>query len=251
MPEALRIHYNPDFSEKWALYLSPDEWRGRVRVEFRDVPLNRVQHAGCCMDPDVMQGWVETLRSGRQVPPPVVSVTPDGNFYAHDGNHRLLAMREVLEPCALVRVAVAVPCRGFRFCFQPVGLCGTYVLRPGPVLAYGLPNLLAMAASAVAVVLAAKAPNGAHEPSFAVAVAIVLVCARFAGWLPGLVAATLTVSAMAFFLLQPQYSFLVANPVVARELLLSALLMLIFSFVLGYQPRNGWSQMLARRRPGH
>jgi len=245
------VTYNPDFSEKWVLYLSPPEWRGRVSVEFRDVPLEHIQHAGCLTDPDVVDGWVTTLREGRQVPPPVVNATGAGGYYAHDGNHRLLAMRQVLGPTATVRVAVAVPQSGFRFCYRRFEQFGTYVLEPGPLRAYGIPNLAAIAAALVSVVLAAKAPNGAHEPSFAVAVGIVLVCARFAGWLSGLLATALTALSIAFFLLHPEYSFLIENPVLARELLISALIMLVLSFVVGYQPRNhGW-RLLPSSRLAH
>ena len=100
----------------------------------------------------------------------------------------------------------------------------------------------------------AEIPRGGshlpHEPSFAIAVAIVLVCARFAGWLSGVLASILTAAFMAFFLLHPEYSFLVDNPVLARELWISSLIMLIFSVLVGYRPQHSWWGML-RRRPGH
>jgi len=240
------VAYNPDFSEKWILYLSPEEWRGRVRAEFREVPLGLLEFAGCEVDPDVIAGWVATLREGRQVPPPVVNVTPHGAYYVHDGNHRLMAMRQVLGEDALVRVAVAVPQRGFRFRFRRYGSYGTYRLEAGPVHAYALPTIAAMIASVIAVVLAAKAPNGAQEPSFAVAVGIVLICARFAGWWAGLLASALTASLTAFFLLPPMHSFAVADPLHARELAIAALIMLLLSLAVGYRPRAGspWRRLL-------
>jgi hypothetical protein len=240
------IAYNPDFSEKWVLYLSPEEWRGRVTVEFREVPLCALEFAGCPVDPDVITGWVATLREGRQVPPPVVNLTPHGAYYVHDGNHRLMALRQELGPDAMVRVAVAVPRRGYRFRFRRLGAYGTYLLEAGPVHAYGVPVAAAMVASVIAVVLAAKAPNGAQEPSFAVAVGIVLICARFAGWVAGLLASALTAFLTAFFLLPPTHSLAVANPLHARELLIAALIMLLLSLAVGYRPRagSGWRRLL-------
>jgi hypothetical protein len=245
MSAAPAVVYNPDFSEKWVLHLSPEEWRGRVRVEFRDVPLSQIEFAGCQVDWDVVRGWVATLREGRQVPPPVVCATPHGAYYLHDGNHRFHALREVLGPDALIRVAVAVPERGFRFRYRTFASYGTYALEPGPAMTYALPIVAAMAASVIAVVLAAKAPNGAQEPSFAVAVGIVLICARFAGWVAGLVASALTASLTAFFVLPPQHSLAISNPAHARELLIAALIMLVVSVVVGYRPRNGaWRRLL-------
>ena len=240
------VAYNPDFAEKWILYLSPQEWRGRVRAEFREVPLGLLEFAGCEVDPDVIEGWVATLREGRQVPPPVVNLTPHGAYYVHDGNHRLMAMRQVLGPDALVRVAVAVPQPGHHFRFRRFGAYGTYVLEAGPMHAYAIPTVAAMVASVIAVVLAARAPNGAQEPSFAVAVGIVLICARFAGWWAGLLASLLTACLTAFFLLPPTHSLAVADPLHARELAIAALIMLLLSVVVGYRPRPGspWRRLL-------
>jgi len=240
------VAYNPDFSEKWILYLSPEEWRGRVRAEFREVPLGLLEFAGCEVDPDVIAGWVATLREGRQVPPPVVNETPHGAYYVHDGNHRLLALRKALGPQATIRVAVAVPKRGYHFSFRRFPSYGTYVLEPGPLQAYGVPSIAALIASVIAVLLAAKAPNGAHEPSFAVAVGIVLVCARFAGWWAGLLATALTACLTAFFLLPPLHSFAVADPLHARELGLAAGIMLLVSVAVGYRPPAGsaWRRLL-------
>ena len=243
---AAAVTYNPDFSEKWILFLSPEEWRGRVRVEFREVPLGLLEFAGCEIDPDVIEGWVATLREGRQVPPPVVNLTPHGSYYVHDGNHRLAALRRVLGPDARVRVAIAVPLRGYHFRFRRFSSYGTYVLEPGPLHAYAVPTVAAMIASVIAVVLAAEAPNGAQEPSFAVAVGIVLICARFAGWWAGLLASLLTACLTAFFLLPPTHSFAVADPLHVRELTIAALVMLLLSVLVGYRPRpgSGWWRLL-------
>jgi len=233
------VVYNPDFSEKWILHLSPPEWRGRVRVEVREAPLRLLEFAGCPVDPDVVTGWVATLREGRQVPPPVVNLTPHGAYYVHDGNHRLMALRQVLGPDATVRVAVAVPERGYHFRFRRFGSYGTYVLERGPVRAIAIPVAAAMAASVIAVVLAAKAPNGAQEPSFAVAMGIVLICARFAGWWAGLLASALTACLTAFFLLPPTRSFAVESPLHLRELAIAVLIMLVVSVAVGFRPGAG------------
>lgn len=246
MAARLSIAYNPDFSEKWVLFLSPEEWRGRVRVEFRDVPLRQIEFAGCLVDPDVIDGWVATLHEGRQVPPPVVNETPHGSYYVHDGNHRLMALRKWLGEEGTIRVAVAVPERGFAFRFRSFGSYGTYVLEPGPVHAYAVPIAAAMAASVLAAVLAAKAPNGAQEPSFAVAVGIVLICARFAGWIAGLLASALTACITAFFLLPPTHSFSIADPLHARELLIALLVMVLLSVLVGFRlpPATRWRRLL-------
>jgi len=51
------IQYNDGFSLKWVQYLSPPEWRGRVDVEFTDVPLGRIEHADAGLaSPTARQG---------------------------------------------------------------------------------------------------------------------------------------------------------------------------------------------------
>lgn len=109
------IVYNPCFAEKWVYYLSPVDWRDRVRVEFREVPIEKVEHAGCATDPDVVLGWLETLHAGRPIPPPVVVATERGTLYAHDGNHRLRALQELVGPGGTITVAQVVPLEGFCF----------------------------------------------------------------------------------------------------------------------------------------
>lgn len=233
-----RIVYNDTFSEKWARDLSPAAWRGNVRLEFRYVPVEALEHAGCLTDPDVVAGWLTSLRDGRPVPPPVVCATERGTLYVHDGNHRFEAIRQFLAPGESVRVAMLVPERGFRFRRRYFGDYSTYVLEERPLPAYAWAYAMAMVFSAIAVVLAMKAPNGAESPSFVVAVACVLVCARIAGWMAGLLASALTALCTAFFVLPPVRSFAVSDPVLAAELLITAFIMLVLSLVFGR--RSPW-----------
>lgn len=229
------IIYNPAFSEKWLAFLSPLSWRGAVKAEYRDVPVESLEHAGSLTDPDVVEGWKSSICAGRPIPPAIVSETKQGSYYVHDGNHRLSAMRECLGQDGMVRVLVVRPLPGFLFIKTRFDGYETYLLERSPMRAYVIPTSAAAAASAIAVTLAARAPNGAQEPSFAVAVAIVVICARFAGWIAGLLASALTACLTAYFLLPPTGSLVIGDPIHTRELSIALIAMLLLSVVVGYR----------------
>jgi hypothetical protein len=228
MPQA---HYNPCFSEKWIYYLSPYEWRNRVHAEFLEVPLQQVEHAGCITDPDVIEGWLETLRAGRPIPPPVVVSTGNGTFYTHDGNHRLLALQEFLGPESTITVARAVPIAGFAFERVEKGDYYTYELQKkglAPKLAkYIVPP--AVACASVIVTYALRDPGAA--PLLALFCISVVLTALYWG-MRGAALLTLITLGVAAYLTEPVNSLLVTNLSHLVEIVLTGLGMLWVSYLI-------------------
>ena len=63
----------------------------------------------------------------------VVSRTPHGTYYLHDGNHRYFALREHFGARVWdlpVRVAVLTPTAGYQWHYQWFGTYGTWLLKP-------------------------------------------------------------------------------------------------------------------------
>jgi hypothetical protein len=235
------ILYNDTFAEKWVDLLAPPEWRGKVTLEFRHVPLTSIDGAGCMVDKDVVEGWRLMLRSGKRIPPLVVCATERGTYYAHDGNHRLEAIWHECGQDLVVRVAVMVPDRGYSFRRTVLGKYQTYVLEPirtwtAPLLRFLLPLLL----SALAVALTNVLPSAKNSPYFVLLLAAVLGSAWLAGLRAGFIATVLAVIFAAFFLIEPIHSLAVAEIAHIVHLAVAALAMLFFSWVLGTQ-RNGRS----------
>jgi hypothetical protein len=223
------IHYNDTFAEKWVTYLSPGVWRENVQVQFLEVPFSSLRPAGCHTDPDVVDGWFALLQVGKPVAPLVVAATPQGDFYIHDGNHRYEAIWAFLggsAASASVRVALVIPRSGFRFVPVPIDhRVVTYELRPdhsGHVMTVGLPLL----STVLAVLITLLLPGSDQSPYFALMLAAVLVSARFAGWLAGVLAALCNTFAAAYFMLPPLRSLAVEDQVHAVQLIVSAIVML-------------------------
>jgi hypothetical protein len=225
------IVYNPCFSEKWISYLSPLSWRNRVHVEFREVPLRQVEHAGCATDPDVIQGWIETLRAGRPIPPPVVISTEHGSFYTHDGNHRLRALQEFLGADGLIMVAVAVPVDGFKFEGVQKRAYHTYELRRTgcwPKLAkYIVPP--AVSCGSVVLTYALRDPGAA--PLLALFCISIVLTAIYWG-MRGAALITLVTLAVAAYLTEPVNSLLVTKLSHLLEIVLTGLGMLWISYLI-------------------
>jgi hypothetical protein len=131
--ERKAIQYDDTYSANWIHYLSPRTWRGKVEVEFREIPLALIDGAGCYVHWDVTEGWYFAMLDRRPIPPLVVVASGDGRYYVHDGNHRLEALVHYLgreAALALVRVAVAVPKDGYQFAWEWYGSFGTFALHP-------------------------------------------------------------------------------------------------------------------------
>ena len=224
------IHYNDGFSEKWIDQLSPPEWRNNVTVQFVDVSLSRLEHAGCWSDPDIVSGWKATLMNGGSIPPPVAVLTERGTYYLHDGNHRYLALSDTLSQCEKdprVRVAVAVPDRNHRFAYKSFGEYGTYVIERIPKrFARTAQVTAAVAASSTAVAVTMLVSRTTDTPVFIFFVLSVMIAAWLGGLLSGLVATLANILGAAYFLLPPNGSLLIHNVQHTKQLELSGISMI-------------------------
>jgi hypothetical protein len=219
------VHYNDTFAEKWVRDLSPIEWRGKVGMEFREIELSLLEHAGCWTDADVVDGWYVSLQSGRPIPPPVAVRTERGTYYLHDGNHRYEALQQYLagRNNAKVRVAVAVPLPGYCFQHRWMGEYGTYVLEPVPQrFGYATTFAVPLVASAAALGLTAALPGVDQSPFFVFHVLSVLLSSWLAGWKAGLLATMFNLIGAAYFLLAPRGSLLIDSSTHALQFLLAA-----------------------------
>lgn len=230
------IVYNDTFAEKWVTLLAPPEWRDKLRIEFRHIPLTAVDGAGCLIDGDVVDGWRMMLRSGKRIPPLVVCATERGTYYTHDGNHRLEAMWYEYGPDLMVRVAVMVPKKGYCFRRRPLGHNHTYLLEPArswaiPCVRVLLPLLL----TALAIALTGLLPAADRTPYFVLLFAAVIGSAWIAGLTAGLIATLIAVASGAFFWIEPIHSLAVSEFAHLVQLAVAAIAMLFFSWVLGTQ----------------
>jgi hypothetical protein len=231
---SLNVVYNDTFAEKWVNLLAPPEWRDKIRLEFRHIPLTAIDGAGCLIDGDVVDGWRMMLRCGKRIPPLVVCATERGTYYTHDGNHRLEAIWYEYGKDLVVRVAVMVPKKGYCFRQRALGHNYTYALEPvrswtAPFVRWFLPLLL----SALAVALTAVVPSAESSPYFVLLLAAVIGSAWLAGLTAGLIATFFAVSCAAFFLIEPIHSLAVSELAHLVQLGVAALAMLFFSWVLG------------------
>jgi Domain of unknown function (DUF4118)/ParB-like nuclease domain len=212
---AIAVSYNNCFAEKWIRDLSPAAWRGRVEVEYVDVPLSALEHAGCWTDPEVVEGWVTTIRNGGTIPPPVAVLTERGTYYLHDGNHRLEALQCAFgdDSGELVHVAVAVPQPGYRFVNRQFDGYSTYVIErlthPVDTVARAF---IAIVLSTVALVATALLPGAERNPFFVLPMLAVIVTAWFAGWKAGAIASVWTLTGCAYYFMSPHRSLRVAGP---------------------------------------
>jgi hypothetical protein len=229
------IQYNDGFAEKWIYQLSPADWRGKVTVEFVDVPVVLLECSGSWTDPDIVEGWVRTIQDGRSIPPPVAVRTESGMYYLHDGNHRYMALAQHTEPDALVRVAVAVPLPGYRFEYQQFEQYGTYVISD-------LPRRFTRTAQTATALMATSAAtamtllvSSAHDPpSFVIFAASIVVAAWIGGVRSALLTTVANALAAAYFILPPNHSFSVQDASHAKQLAVSILAMLAVSLFIGW-----------------
>ncbi|PSH03804.1 MAG: hypothetical protein CXZ00_10675 [Acidobacteria bacterium] len=199
-------------------------------MQYVDVPLSRLEHAGCWTDPEVVNGWMNTLNAGRPIPPPVAVVTERGTYYLHDGNHRLDALTRFLADegeHARVRVAVAIPKPGNRFVYQSFGEYGTYVIQDCPLRFANTARLVtAILASTIALVLSALLPAADRGPIYALFVLSVMIAAWAGGWKTGLFASLLNSIGAAYFLLSPNGSLRIASSGQMFHFAVTALIMI-------------------------
>lgn len=228
------VRFNETFSEKWVSLLSPMEWRGRVDLKFVDVPLSDLEHAGSLSDPAVVEGWREILKRGSEIPPPIASVTNDGKYYLHDGNHRLQALQQYCEENESIRVAVVLPLEGYCFRRRKYKDHESYVLSPelSPRVQARI-ALFALTASGFSLFLSTNLPGAETHPFFVLLVIAVLFCAWYQGWMAGLAATLLNAAGAAYLLLPPVNSFWIENRTHLLQFVLSATVMLLISIYFG------------------
>lgn len=233
------IVYNDTFAEKWVQLLAPPEWRDKVKLEFRHVPITAIEGAGCLIDGDVVDGWRVMIRSGKRIPPLIVCATERGTYYAQDGNHRLEALWHEAGTELVVRVAVLVPKKGFCFRRKNFGKYQTYVPEPvrtwtAPVLRLLVPIVL----SVFAVTLTNILPGSQNSPYFVLLLAAVIGSAWLAGLRAGLIATVFAIVLAAFFLMEPIYSLAVSEVTHLLHLVVAALAMLFVSWIVGTDARR-------------
>jgi len=130
--KSARIRYQDHLSREWLWYGAPCRWRGRVELEFLEVPFAALEHAGSGMHHERVEYWLNKLHGGYPIAPPVACRTERSTMYLHDGNHRFEALRRFLgeddHEASRIRVGVLVPQPGYRFSYRDFGTYGTYVL---------------------------------------------------------------------------------------------------------------------------
>jgi hypothetical protein len=239
------IQYNDCFSEKWIRYLSPPEWRDIVSVKYMSVDIHLVEHAGCLTDPDVVQGWIDTIAEGRPVPPPVASITERGTYYLHDGNHRHQAL--LGTGAAQVRLAIILPKPGYAFVKTDHSEFFTYELRPRPTIPKVVRILTAVVlACALAILLTRLTPGTDSSPFFVILIASVVICVRWCGFIAGILATMINVVCAAYLLLPPVRSLRVDDSAHLAQLLITALAMLLITTAMA--PNQRFARLFQRLR---
>jgi hypothetical protein len=225
------VVYNDGFSEKWVNYLSPDEWRERVSLEFREVPCSSLEPAGSNLDPEVVQGWRRLIEEGVSVAPPVCVETERGTLYIHDGNHRFAAMEEYFGEggeCATVRVAIAVPGGGFAFRKVDYADYSTYELKRARVAAAQF--VVPLLASGLALLSTMAVPRAENNPFLVLFVASVLISTWLVGAKAGLLATLFYIVLAPFYVLPPLHSFNVEDPDHVIYFVLTTFVMVMVAF---------------------
>jgi hypothetical protein len=247
MPFLENVRYNDCFTDKWIQYLSPPEWRDRVTVEYVWVPIAAVEHAGCLTDPDVVQGWRDTIEDGKPVPPPVATLSERGTYYLHDGNHRFEALSACLPMESMVRIALVTPRPGYCFAREQHEAFASYVLRSRATAPKAIKVLsAAVFASALAILLTRMLPGTETSPFFVLLMASVVICARWFGWVAGITAAVVNAVCAAYFLLPPVQSIWIDDAVHLVQFVITAVAMLLVA--LAMIPNDRLSNVLDRVR---
>jgi hypothetical protein len=163
-------------------------------------------------------------------------LTERGTYYLHDGNHRYEALTQFhagTDENPMIRVAVAVPLPGNEFVYRRCEGYGTYVVQELPLrFTTTAKMVIAILASVVALLLTAWLPAIDHTPMYALLVLSVIVAAWAGGWKAGLLAAALNSAGVAYFLLPPNGSFLIAKPGQAVHFAITALVMFVVAFLM-------------------
>lgn len=241
MMSASVINYNNCFAEKWIRDLSPAEWRGKVDVEYVEVPISLLEHAGCWTDPDVVAGWVQTLERGGTIPPPVGVLTERGTYYLHDGNHRFEALQQFAAGAddTLVRLAVAKPLAGYRFALRGFDGYSTYILEREyrAIDKLGM-AVMALMLSSLGLFMTAMVPGVDNSPFFVILVLSVLVSAWLGGWRAGILASLWSLTGAAYFIISPNRSLYIDRTEHLVQFVLLAVLMATGVFFMQYVRRH-------------
>lgn len=129
----LQVRFSNESARQWFWRNAPHRWGKRVELVFREIPFSRLEIAGSLRHFDVIECWQERLARSKAIPALVVSHTPHGTYYLHDGNHRYFALREHFGARVWelpVRVAVLTPTAGYQWHYQWFGTYGTWLLKP-------------------------------------------------------------------------------------------------------------------------
>jgi K+-sensing histidine kinase KdpD len=92
--------------------------------------------------------------------------------------------------------------------------------------------VIAILASAVALLVTAWLPAIDHTPMYALLVLSVMIAAWAGGWKAGLLAATLNSAGVAYFLLPPNGSLLIAAPGQAVHFAVTTLVMVVVAILM-------------------
>jgi hypothetical protein len=238
------ILYNDCFSEKWIRFLSPAEWKENVSISYDSVAVDLVEPAGCHTDPDVVQGWMDTIAECRPVPPPVASLTERGTYYLHDGNHRFEALRNIGAPT--VRLAIVMPLPGFGFVRCRYESFETYELQARPSIPKVIRALIGVVtACALALLLTRLNPGTDKAPFFALLMASVVICVRWCGFIAGMLAAAVNVLCAAYLLLPPINSIRIEDEAHLVQLSITGFAMLLIPMAM--LPKQRVYRFLQRR----
>ncbi|HWR13952.1 MAG TPA: ParB/Srx family N-terminal domain-containing protein [Terriglobales bacterium] len=104
-----------------------------MSLVFREVDFDLLETASTLKHWDVLAMWTRQISCRRVIPPLIVTPTPHGTYYIHDGNHRYEALRVCFKrnlKRLRLRVAVVQPKVGYEFELRQFPNYQTYVLVP-------------------------------------------------------------------------------------------------------------------------
>ncbi|HYE24200.1 MAG TPA: hypothetical protein VEG32_03275 [Clostridia bacterium] len=138
------VRYAEIETMQWVWREAPCHWHNAVTLYFRDVPFLKLLPSGSWTDPVRVDYWLDRLRRGRRIPPPVCIITEQGAYYLRDGNHRFEALAAYFgphAPLALVRIALAHPTVGHAFTRHRYGCASTGFYEAYTLQRVGVPAL--------------------------------------------------------------------------------------------------------------
>ena len=132
-PRLPQIRVADSAAYQWLWSNAPCYWQGKIDVQLRLIDFDLLEPANTLKHWDVLATWTRQIACRRQIPPLIVSLTPQGTYYIHDGNHRMEAIRICFRnhlKRLRIRVAVVRPKDGFAFEPREFTTHSTYQLVP-------------------------------------------------------------------------------------------------------------------------